>query len=313
MSTKKQKIGEIFASLQSDLLRLNEVAASRFVKRAWMFESAYTNTADALKNLKSAKESAEEAVKGVPVLAREGKIKDPTAVLRDFQLLNKSISAQVRAFELELEKPLRQLDYWAKTGPSFLKQKKAEIESMLDAAKKSSAAPTSLAIFDTPAEDLLDPITRALSDAVDEIENAQSALGDSADAASVPAAQPDAAVAPSPDGAAAGDEASQAYDTYILGGKKALDEFFDKYNVEQDPKDPNFIKEYFDIVKKHIIDSKQVQTLMLNADKQGEAREKLIRMPRFIEAAQKAHNAVVDQIQIASNQIDQADATLPER
>lgn len=285
------------ALLAADLIKLE--------KRAWTIESPATNLRDALKNIEFALKRVNLLINKMPTYAASGEIKDSAAWSRELGTLRKKLSSLEAALKKALDSIGTNTDrYWKDIAPPFLRERRKEIYSIIDGVKKNKIiAP------DSPFAQVL---TEHLVDAVDEIENTLDALDEPIEGPS--ASQSDAAPAPaatSPEGVAT-DEPSQAYDKYILGGKKALEEFFKKYPVEQDPKErDSFNKEAYDIVKTNIIDNKEVQALMRHTDISPSAKEKLIRSLKFSAAAERTHNAVIAQIEKASAELDNISPTLP--
>lgn len=275
----------------------------KFEKRAWTIENPGTNFYDALRNIQSALTQVNSSLEYLPMLARSGNVKDSTVLSNELKGFQKKLLALAASFEKEA-KSFDKSEYWKNTAPLFLRGKHKEIKAMTDAASKNKIIFSTF--LDSPVADSVRLMIENLSDATDEIENALDALDEPLEGPS--ASRPDAA----PASAATGASPSRAYDEYILGGKRALEEFFEKYPVEQDPRERgSFNKEAYDIVKKNIIDNREVQALMRHTDISSDAKDRLIRTLRFSDAAKSAYEAVIAQIEKASAELDQLRPTLP--
>jgi hypothetical protein len=91
-----------------------------------------------------------------------------------------------------------------------------------------------------------------------------------------------------------------AFDDYIVKGAKELQDFFNKYNIEDDPKGEYWSEPHFNIAKSHLLDDKKVQRLMSHYNKKGDAKGMLITHPDFQKGAFDLYKHVSDQIRKAS-------------
>jgi len=97
-----------------------------------------------------------------------------------------------------------------------------------------------------------------------------------------------------------------AFDAFIVKGAKELEEFFKKYDIEDDPKGEYWSEKHFNIAKSHLLDDKKVQRLMTHYNKKGDAAAKarLIARPDFQQGAFELYNHVSAQIKKASSELD---------
>lgn len=323
MGIKRQKASAIMQSLLIDLAATGSFEALAIIKKAWAWEGPLENTNDALGELKNAAKRATALVAMLDSATKEEAI-DQTWSPSATSMMNDTESMVV-----DIEKSIglasSTSDYWNTTGTSLLQDICSRLKTLITSARslgekfkaRRNIDSTGFATKAGKMFSFIQGFELYLTDALDEIENAMEALNVD------PSADPAAAPADAPPGASANASATSeggysnpslaAYNRHILGGKKALEDFFTRYKVEADPKAYGFNRPAHEIVKKHILDNKDIKSLMIHADKHDkpESLKQLLNISKFAAAAEALRRAVDTQIKTASSELDALPPVLP--
>jgi len=317
MGIKRQKASAIMQSLLIDLAATGANDALAIIRKAWTIESPLNNLQDALGELNDAIKHTDALLKVMSYLTKEGvslsmsvkggisrvvlvdqKVKDAKVAIEEMiELINRGLVA------LEASTG----NYWRESGHLLLKEIHDKLGALIGSSFKYP-------VSDATSLELAYSILRDdLTDARDEIENAMEAAG--IDPAVAPAAAPSGASANASATSEGGSSnpSLDAYNRHILGGKKALEDFFTKYKVEADPKAYGFNRPAHEIVKKYILDNKDIKSLMIHADKHDkpESLKQLLNISKFAAAAEALRSAVNAQIKTASSELDALPPVLP--
>jgi len=148
---------------------------------------------------------------------------------------------------------------------------------------------------------LLEELSKAIDSNKDNYDNLQKAQ-DAVDKMKLAAKRIGGPEIPQPADAARA--AEEAYQKYIVKGAQELEAFFEKYQIEDNPKDDYWSEPHFNIAKKLILDDAKVQRLVSHYNKNGEAKSKLLARSDFLQGAFELYQHVSGQVKKASSELD---------
>ena len=325
MGIKRQKASAIMQSLLIDLAATGSFEALAIIKKAWTIESPLNNLQDALEELQDAEKAAKFLVATIDSATKKERIDAnwAAAAAPMVDVIGEMIAGITRSIALIDGTS----DYWNTTGVALLRDMFLRTNKLLAQVLSLEAAVTKEAGFglgNFGKKDIAVRIRKleiTLIAARDEIVHAMEAAGIDPSAAPADAPADAPAAAPSADpsatsatsGGGSSNPSLAAYNRHILGGKKALEDFFTRYKVEADPKAYGFNRPAHEIVKKHILDNKDIKSLMIHADKHDkpESLKQLLNISKFAAAAEALRRAVDAQIKTASSELDALPPVLP--